>query len=77
MTEGCYDAVFLAIGAHLAKRAYIPAGDASRILDAVALLRGMETGEQPQLGRKVIIYGGGNTPSTRPAPPNAWAQRMQ
>ncbi|HJV50396.1 MAG TPA: FAD-dependent oxidoreductase, partial [Noviherbaspirillum sp.] len=34
--EGGFDAVFLAVGAHLAKRAYIPAGDASRILDAVS-----------------------------------------
>ncbi|MBS0198059.1 MAG: NAD(P)-binding protein [Planctomycetes bacterium] len=56
-----FDAVFLAVGAHLAKRAYIPAGDASKILDAVSLLRGMETGEQPLLGRRVLVYGGGNT----------------
>lgn len=61
LSEGGYDAVFLAIGAHLAKRAYIPAGDASRIVDAVGMLRGMESGEKPQLGRRVIIYGGGNT----------------
>ena len=56
-----FDAVFLAVGAHLAKRAYIPAGDASRILDALQLLRGVETGDQPLLGRRVIVYGGGNT----------------
>ena len=61
MSEGKYDAVFLAVGAHLAKRAYIPAGDASRIVDAVSLLRGMETGEKPMLGRRVLVYGGGNT----------------
>ncbi len=56
-----FDAVFLAVGAHLAKRAYIPAGDASRILDALQLLRGVEKGEQPLLGRRVLVYGGGNT----------------
>ncbi|MDX2119151.1 MAG: NAD(P)-binding protein [Planctomycetota bacterium] len=56
-----FDAVFLAVGAHLAKRAYIPAGDASKILDALQLLRGVETGEQPLLGRRVLVYGGGNT----------------
>jgi len=56
-----FDAAFLAVGAHLAKRAYIPAGDASHILDAVAVLRGMEGAELPQLGRRVIVYGGGNT----------------
>jgi len=56
-----FDACFLAVGAHLAKRAYIPAGDASKILDAVSVLRGMEGEEKPLLGRRVIVYGGGNT----------------
>lgn len=61
MTEGRFDAAFLSIGAHIAKRAYIPAGDASRILDALELLHYVETGAPPQLGRNVIVYGGGNT----------------
>jgi NADPH-dependent glutamate synthase beta subunit-like oxidoreductase len=57
-----YDACFVAIGAHLANRVDIPAADASRVLDAVSVLRDMETGEAPpQLGRRVIVYGGGNT----------------
>ena len=57
-----FDAAFVAVGAHLGKRAYIPAGSAARMLDAVALLRGMEDGgEPPQLGRRVAVYGGGNT----------------
>ena len=59
-TEG-FDATFLAVGAHLAKRAYIPAGDASKILDAVGVLRDMEGADQPLLGRRVVVYGGGNT----------------
>ncbi len=59
--EGGFDAVFLAVGAHLAKRAYIPAGSAARMLDAVSVLRSMETGERPMLGRRVVVYGGGNT----------------
>ena len=61
MREGGFDAAFLAVGAHLGKRAYVPAGEAARILDAVALLRSMEGEEQPLLGRRVAIYGGGNT----------------
>ncbi len=61
MAEKQFDAAFLAVGAHLAKRAYIPAGDASRILDALHLLHGMESGEVPRLGRRVVVYGGGNT----------------
>ncbi|MCG8560811.1 MAG: FAD-dependent oxidoreductase, partial [Hyphomicrobiales bacterium] len=60
-TEG-FDAVFVAVGAHLAKRIDIPAHAAGRILDAVSVLRDMETAaEPPQLGRRVIVYGGGNT----------------
>ena len=61
VTEGGYDAAFLAVGAHIAKRAYIPAGGAAKILDAASLLRSMEGEEPPMLGRKVVIYGGGNT----------------
>ncbi|MCX7156187.1 MAG: NAD(P)-binding protein [Rhodocyclales bacterium] len=60
MKDG-FDAVFLGVGAHIAKRAYIPAGDANKVLDAVAVLRGMEGHDAPMLGRKVVVYGGGNT----------------
>jgi NADPH-dependent glutamate synthase beta subunit-like oxidoreductase len=56
-----FDAVFLAIGAHLGKRAYIPAGDTVRILDAVSVLHMTADGEPPLLGRRVVVYGGGNT----------------
>ena len=59
--EGAFDAVFLAVGAHIGKRAEIPAGDAARVLDAVAVLRSMENEEKPLLGRRVAVYGGGNT----------------
>ncbi|MGZ5217075.1 MAG: NAD(P)-binding protein [Caldimonas sp.] len=61
MNDGGFDAAFLAVGAHIAKRAFIPAKDSSRILDAVAVLRSMEGAEQPMLGRRVVVYGGGNT----------------
>jgi 2-oxoacid:acceptor oxidoreductase delta subunit (pyruvate/2-ketoisovalerate family) len=61
MHDGGFDAVFLAVGAHIGKRAYIPAGDSARILDAVSLLRDIEGGSRPQLGRRVVVYGGGNT----------------
>jgi len=61
MHEGSFDAAFLAVGAHIAKRAYIPAGEASKILDAVSVLRSMEGREKPLLGRRVVVYGGGNT----------------
>ncbi|MEN0070015.1 MAG: NAD(P)-binding protein, partial [Propionicimonas sp.] len=59
--EGGFDAAFVAIGAHLSRRIDIPGRDASRIVDAVSFLRGVASGERPVIGRKVAIYGGGNT----------------
>jgi 2-oxoacid:acceptor oxidoreductase delta subunit (pyruvate/2-ketoisovalerate family) len=61
MRMGEFDAAFLAVGAHIGKRAYIPAGSAARMLDAVSVLRSMEGEDQPMLGRRVVVYGGGNT----------------
>lgn len=64
--EGSFDAVFMAIGAHLAKRVDIPAREAGKILDAVSFLEQASLAEEkglppPKLGRRVAIYGGGNT----------------
>ncbi|HUL55503.1 MAG TPA: NAD(P)-binding protein [Usitatibacter sp.] len=61
MRHGSFDAAFLAVGAHIGKRAYIPAGSSARILDAVSVLRSMEGEGPPLLGRRVVVYGGGNT----------------
>lgn len=56
-----FDAVFLAVGAQLGKRTYVPAGEAARIVDAVSMLHDVAEGEAPMLGRRVVVYGGGNT----------------
>lgn len=56
-----YDAIFLAVGAQLGKRTYIPAGSAAKVVDAVSMLHDLEEGERPLLGRRVAVYGGGNT----------------
>ena len=61
MAEGQFDAAFVAIGAHLSRRVDIPTQDASRIVDAVTFLREVASGERPVIGRKVAVYGGGNT----------------
>jgi len=61
MTEGGFDAVFMAVGAQVGKRAYVPAGEAARILDAVSVLRDVADGAPPLLGRRVVVVGGGNT----------------
>ncbi len=59
--EGGFDAVFIAIGAGIGKHVAIPARDAVRVLDAVSLLHNVTTGEAPRIGRRVVVYGGGNT----------------
>ena len=58
---GRFDAVFAAVGAHLAKRVDIPARDAGPVIDAVSLLRSVAEGERPHIGRRVAVYGGGNS----------------
>ncbi|GAA0504991.1 glutamate synthase [Paractinoplanes deccanensis] len=59
--DGRFDAVFVAVGAHLSKRVDIPAREAGRIVDAVGLLHSVAAGERPRVGRRVAVYGGGNT----------------
>ena len=58
---GNFDAVFIAVGAHLSKKIDIPSRDARGMMDAVSFLKSVEQGEPLKIGRKVAIYGGGNT----------------
>ncbi|GJL60375.1 MAG: glutamate synthase [Nitrospirales bacterium] len=59
--EGEFDAVFLAIGAHLSKRVDIPGRDAGRMIDVLGFLKGMDGRAVPKIGRRVVVYGGGDT----------------
>ena len=61
MDQGGFDAVFVAVGAHLSKRVEIPNADAARVLDAVSFLHDVAAGEQAPLTGRVAVYGGGNT----------------
>jgi NADPH-dependent glutamate synthase beta subunit-like oxidoreductase len=61
MAAGRFDAVFVAIGAGVAKHVDIPVRDAPRVLDAISMLQHVTAGEAPRLGRRVIVYGGGDT----------------
>jgi formate dehydrogenase beta subunit len=56
-----FDAVLLAIGAQLGKRVDIPATEAGRILDALRFLADADKGAELCMGRRVAVYGGGNT----------------
>lgn len=58
---GGFDAVLVAVGAQLAHRVDIPAAESARILDAVSLLHHVADDDPPLLGRRVAIYGGGDT----------------
>ncbi len=59
--DGNFDAVFVAIGAHIRKKIDIPAREAGKILDAVTFLKEAYSEHPPKLGRRVAVYGGGNT----------------
>ena len=59
--EGRFDAVFVAVGAHLSTRVDIPNQDASRVLDAVTFLRDASAGGGAAMTGRVAVYGGGNT----------------
>ena len=60
LSDEGFDAVFLGLGAGLSRNAYVPAGDSARVVDALSLLGGAE-GNPPVLGRRVAVYGGGDT----------------
>ena len=59
--DGGFHAVFLAVGAQIGRRVDIPAGDSSRVLDAVSFLHQVADNDPPLLGRRVVVYGGGDT----------------
>ncbi len=59
--EGGFAAAFIAVGAHLARRVEIPAIDAGPMLDALSFLHGVASGQRPAIGRRVAVYGGGDT----------------
>jgi NADPH-dependent glutamate synthase beta chain and related oxidoreductases len=59
--HGNFDAVFLAIGAHLGKNLVFPMEHPCPMIDAVDYLRSVALGEAPHVGSRLVIYGGGNT----------------
>ena len=78
---GRFDAVFIAIGAHVGKHVDIPARDAVRVLDAVTLLREIGTGEHaaarpPGGGLRRRQYRDGRRPHRPPAGRRGGADRL-
>lgn len=61
LNEG-YDAVFVAVGAHIGKKLGVPGEDKYvGILDAVSFLREVNFGTPEKPGEKIIVIGGGNS----------------
>jgi 2-oxoacid:acceptor oxidoreductase delta subunit (pyruvate/2-ketoisovalerate family) len=59
--DGGFDAALVAVGAQLSHRVDVPAGDSARIIDALSLLRSVEDRAPLEVGRRVAVYGGGDT----------------
>ncbi|MBN1483689.1 MAG: FAD-dependent oxidoreductase [Chloroflexia bacterium] len=55
-----YDAVFLAVGAHEGRKLRIPGSDLEGNMVAIHLLRDVRLGQPPELGKRIVVIGGGN-----------------
>ncbi len=55
-----YKAVFLATGAWVSQRMQIPNEDSDGVIHALDFLRRVNSGEEPRLGDRVAVIGGGN-----------------
>jgi len=58
---GGFDAVFVAVGAHIGRSIDIPLYRESDTRDAVTFLRNIGLGKPSKIGKRVAVYGGGNT----------------
>jgi len=56
-----FDYVFLGAGAQKGKRLGIPGEDAEGVLDALVFLDGLREGVTRDLGKRVLVVGGGNS----------------
>ncbi|MHC4309018.1 MAG: FAD-dependent oxidoreductase [Planctomycetota bacterium] len=55
-----YDAVFITTGAHRGLKLHIEGEQLNGVIDAVDFLRKVSLGQEPQIGQKVAVIGGGN-----------------
>lgn len=56
-----YDAVFLATGAHHSHALQIPGEDNAGVMTGLEFLKSVNAGHEIQIGKRVIVIGGGNT----------------
>lgn len=55
-----YDAVLLAVGTHVEERLNIEGEEAPGVLDGLSFLRSVNSGKEIEVGKKVLVIGGGN-----------------
>jgi len=60
LSEG-YDAVFVATGAGKPKALRVPGSGLPQVIDALDFLHGVNRGETFDVGKKVVVIGGGNS----------------
>ncbi|MCX6364338.1 MAG: FAD-dependent oxidoreductase, partial [Actinobacteria bacterium] len=58
--SGGYQAVYLAVGLQGGRTLPIPGADAKGVLDAVSLLKAASLGEKVDMGKNVVVIGGGD-----------------
>lgn len=61
LQESGFDAVLAATGAWKPAKMGIPGEESSRVIDGLSFLRQVNEGNAPEIGRKVIVVGGGST----------------
>lgn len=59
--EKNYDFIFLGIGLGEMKRLRIPGDEHPGVVDALQFIAGYKTGDKLEVGRRVVVVGGGNT----------------
>jgi NADPH-dependent glutamate synthase beta subunit-like oxidoreductase len=59
--RGEYKAVFVGIGAHRGMQLRIPGEDAPNVFTGTEFLNRVNSGDEVQVGRKVLVIGGGDT----------------
>ncbi|MCE5265134.1 MAG: FAD-dependent oxidoreductase [Deltaproteobacteria bacterium] len=61
LREKGFDAVLVATGAWKPVRMRIPGEESPGVIDGIAFLEQVNAGQAPEIGRKVVVVGGGNT----------------
>jgi len=56
-----HDAVYVATGVHASRPLGIPGGDLGGVMPGLAFLKQVNAGLTPDIGRRVVVVGGGNT----------------